>query len=348
MGETAVSTRVITSKSSLASSSSGVCQAGAADATANAAPTLRSCDMATVQVATAPAQAPDQPENRCPVAGVAVRTTLVPSPKLALQAVPQSTPTGCERTEPSPVRLTLSVRRTGGAAANTTLTLRAWFIVTVQVVPAPVQAPPQPLSTWPVAGVALSDTVAPDGNAALQVAPQSMPAGCDRSVPLPVTPTFRVKVCAGGALKLAVTVRAACMDTVHVAAVPAQSPPHPLKMRPVSAVAVRVTEAVGAKRLAQADPQSMPAGTDTTRPPPLAETESRMVVAGGAEEPPPPPPQAVRPRAARVTRQADRRKLRIRCGDMALIDSGLEGVIATKGRSTVLTGILCLGKLPKT
>jgi len=195
--------------------------------------------------------------------------------------------------------------------------------------------------------VALSETVAPDVNAALQVAPQSMPAGCERSVPPPVTPTFRVKVCAGGALKPAVTVRAACMVTVHVAAVPAQSPPHPLNTRPVSAVAVRVTEAVGAKRLVQAAPQSMPAGTDTTRPPPLAETESRLSVPGGAEEPPP-PPQAVRPRAARVTRQADRRKLRIRCGDMALVDSGLEGVIATNGRSTVLTGIHVLGKLPKT
>lgn len=324
VGETAVRTDVDTLKSLLDSSSCGVCHAGAAGAAAKAAATLRSALIATVQVLLAPVQAPDQPLKRWPVAGVAVSTTLVPSPKVALHAVPQSTPTGCERTEPFPFRVTLSVRWIGGAAANTTLTVRAWFIVTLQVVPAPVHAPPQPLSTWPAAGVALSSMLAPLANAALHVVPHSMPAGNERTEPPPVTLTLSVKLCAGGALKLAVTVRAACIETVQVAAVPAQSPPQPLKTRPVSAVAVSVTEASGANRLLQLAPQSMPAGTETTRPPPLTETERRLPLPGGVEPAlAPPPPQAARAMAARVTTQADRRRLQIRCGDMRWVGQGL-------------------------
>ncbi|MFO1213819.1 MAG: hypothetical protein U1E72_04325 [Burkholderiaceae bacterium] len=180
-----------------------------------------------MQVAVLPLQAPDQLANCCPADAVAVSITLVPSPKGALQVLPQSMPTGCERTAPPPASVTLSVRCTAGAGANTTFTLRAWLIVTVQLVPAPVQAPPQPLSTWPAAGVALSTTLVLAAKGALQVLPQSMPAGCERSVPLPLTLTPSVKLDGGGALKLAVTVRAASIVSVQLAAVPAQSPPQP-------------------------------------------------------------------------------------------------------------------------
>jgi len=233
--------------------------------------------------------------------------------------LPQSMPTGCERTTPPPASVTLSVRCTAGAAAKTALTLRAWLIVTVQLGPAPVQAPPQPLSTWPAPGVALSTTLALAAKGALQVLPQSMPAGCERTVPLPVTVTPSVKLEDGGALKLAVTVRAACIVSVQLAAVPVQSPPQPPKTWPLAGVALSVTEVAGSKRLLQLAPQSMPAGAETTRPLPLTETESALPVGKGLALPPPPPPQAARQTAvSRANNPDEQLKRRVRSSGMGI------------------------------
>jgi hypothetical protein len=55
--------------------------------------------MATVQPAV-PVQAPLQPAKVDPAAGAAVRLTLVPFAKLALQVVPQLIPAGTEVTVP--------------------------------------------------------------------------------------------------------------------------------------------------------------------------------------------------------------------------------------------------------
>ncbi len=53
--------------------------------------------------------------------------------------------------------------------------------------PVPVQPPPlQPVKVEPAAGVAVSVTTVPVGNAVEQVAPQVMPAGALVTVPLPV------------------------------------------------------------------------------------------------------------------------------------------------------------------
>ncbi|WP_197028781.1 MULTISPECIES: hypothetical protein [unclassified Methylibium] len=266
------------------------------------ATTLRLALIANVQLATAPLQAPDQPLNRCPAAGDAVRTTLAPLPKLALQALPHSMPTGWERTTPLPTSVTLNVRCTAGAALKVAATLRAWLITTVQLGPAPVQAPPQPVNTWPAAGVALNTTLVLTAYAALHALPQSMPAGCERTVPPPPTDTLSENVDAGGGLKLAVTVRDACIETVQVLAVPAQSPPQPLKTRPAAGVAVSVTDVALSKPALQLAPQLMPAGEDTTLPLPLTATESVLSDDGGKNETP--PPHADRPRQAKASRLA--------------------------------------------
>jgi hypothetical protein len=64
----------------------------------------------------------------------------------------------------------------------------------------------------------------PVWNAALQVDPQSMPAGVEVTEPLPVILTVRVFV--GTAEKVAVTVLLVSMTTVHVP-VSVHAPDHP-------------------------------------------------------------------------------------------------------------------------
>jgi hypothetical protein len=63
-------------------------------------------------------------------------------------------------------------------------------MVMVQVAALPLQAPPQPLKTLPLTGLAVSTTTAPLVKEATQVAPQSMPAGLDVIAPLPLTLTL--------------------------------------------------------------------------------------------------------------------------------------------------------------
>jgi hypothetical protein len=62
------------------------------------------------------------------------------------------------------------------AAEKLALTLWSAFIVRLQV-PVPLHAPPQPWKTQPLIGVALRVTAVPALKLALQVAPQSIPAG---------------------------------------------------------------------------------------------------------------------------------------------------------------------------
>jgi len=57
-----------------------------------------------------PVQAPLQPVKVEPVEAAAVRVTLVPLVKLALQVEPQLTPVGLEVTVPEPVPLLVRVR----------------------------------------------------------------------------------------------------------------------------------------------------------------------------------------------------------------------------------------------
>ena len=132
-----------------------------------------------------PVQVPPlQPVKAELVAGVAVRVTLVPNSKLALQAAPQSTPAGVEVTVPAPVPLfaTVSAKFCGVKLAVTVLTAS---IVTVQAA-VPAQAPLQPVKVDPVPAAAVMVTLVPKAKLALQVAPQSTPAGVEVTVPVPV------------------------------------------------------------------------------------------------------------------------------------------------------------------
>lgn len=129
---------------------------------------------------------------------------------------------------------------------------RAALIDTVQVRAVPVQAPVQPVKVVPVAGVAVSVTEVPLLKLAEQeVAPvpvaavaQDSPAGAEVTVPELAARAFvtlrpRAKRC----VKVAVTVRAALIETVQVAAAPEQAPLQPERALPAAGVAVSVTEA---------------------------------------------------------------------------------------------------------
>ena len=130
-----------------------------------------------------PEQAPPQPVNTEPAAGVAARLTSVPAAKLAEQVAPQLMPAGLLATVPLPVppRVTPSVTRGIKVAVTAVLA----FSATVQV-PVPAHgAPLQPANTEPGDAVAVRVTVVPTVNAAAQAAPQLMPLGLEVTLPVP-------------------------------------------------------------------------------------------------------------------------------------------------------------------
>ena len=69
------------------------------------------------------------------------------------------------------------------------VTVWAALIVSVQVVFEPLHALPHAAKLEPALGAAVKVTLEPDGKLALQVAPQSSPAGAEETVPAPV-PAF--------------------------------------------------------------------------------------------------------------------------------------------------------------
>jgi len=81
----------------------------------------------------------------------------------------------------------------------------------------------------------------------------------------------------GGGPNVAVTVCAELIVTMQVP-VPVQSPLQPVNTRPASAVGVRLTEVPVAKLVEHVPPQSIPAGVDTSDPPPALLTESMNAV----------------------------------------------------------------------
>src|SRR5438309_1387158 len=124
-------------------------------------------------------------------AGCAVSKTRAPPSKLASHALPQSMPAGAEATLPWPWIATVSRCLTGcGTAVNRAVTARSRSIVSVQDA-VPPHAPSQPAKAKPRAGAAVSVTDVPPTNSDAHVAPQSMPAGEDVTVPEPLTETTR-------------------------------------------------------------------------------------------------------------------------------------------------------------
>src|SRR5437867_7881078 len=92
-------------------------------------------------------------------------------------------PDGLDVTKPLPVRVTSRACVT--PAVNVANTMRAVSIVTVHA-PVPLHAPDQPSNVEAASAVALSITVLPAPNVASHSAPQSIPAGLDRTTPPPL------------------------------------------------------------------------------------------------------------------------------------------------------------------
>ena len=119
--------------------------------------------------------------------------------------------------------------------------LRAAVILTEHVGPVPLQEPPQPPNVAPLAGVAVSVTVVPELNVALQAVapfPQLIEAPATR--PAPETDTVSGKVPAEPPLNVAITFFDASNVSEHVVPVPAHAPLQPVKVAPGAGVAVRV------------------------------------------------------------------------------------------------------------
>jgi hypothetical protein len=189
--------------------------------------TLRASLIVTLH-ASVPEQAPLQPANWKPWSGVAVRATAVPLSKEALQVAPQSIPAGELVTLPLPPLVTVRANWPGEVLAKLAVTLFAASTVTVQVA-VPEQAPLHPVNWYPLSGVAVRVTGVPLLKGALQVLPQSMPAGELVILPLPLLVTVSANWPLGGMIaKVAVTLLAAVIDTVQVVVVPLQAPPQPL------------------------------------------------------------------------------------------------------------------------
>src|SRR5262249_6787408 len=111
--------------------------------------------------------------------------TIAPPEKLAVHVAPQLIPAGTELTLPMPVSVTLTLYM---PMSNCALTFAAAATVIVQtgIAMKVAQSPPQVVKVLPIAGTAVSCTICPSPNCAVQVAPQSMPLGTELTVPEPM------------------------------------------------------------------------------------------------------------------------------------------------------------------
>src|SRR5438309_5009428 len=183
--------------------------------------------------------APLQLPNTDPLAGTAVKVTCVPLANAALHMAPQSIPAGLLATVPLPLPAFVTVRVYN--CVKLAFTACAALIVTTQL-PVPLHpAPLQPPNTDPLAGAAVKVTDVPLANAALHVAPQSLPAGLLVSVPLPLPVFVTVRAYTYNCVKVALTACAAVIVTTHVPVPLHPAPLQPLNTEPADGLAVRVT-----------------------------------------------------------------------------------------------------------
>jgi hypothetical protein len=124
-------------------------------------------------------------------------------------------------------------------------------------------SPVQASKIDPGAGVAASVTSWPVENGALQVSPQSIPAGLLVTVPLPVLPIVNVKVWVNVAMQL----RAA--DMVTAPSVQSPSPVQPPKIEPAPGAAASVTTWPETNEALHVLPQVIADGVVVTMPVPL-------------------------------------------------------------------------------
>jgi hypothetical protein len=148
-------------------------------------------------------------------------------------------------------------RNVTGLRVNETPTVLAASSVRVHVEPLlPLHAPVHDDSTESAFAVAVSVTNVPGAYGAVQLLPQSMPAGFEVTLPLPETLTDSN----GSRLKLAPTVFAVFIETMHVAAEPVQAPLHPPNTEPTLGAAVSVTDVFTANCALQFVGHEIPAG----------------------------------------------------------------------------------------
>jgi hypothetical protein len=232
-----------------------------------------------VQVVDVPPQAPLQPVNAAPVAGVAVSETVSSATKFAEQTLallPQLI------SPPSPLMLplplTLTVSWTAGA--KVAVTDLASSIRTEQGDAVPEHAPPQPVKTWPEGAVAVSSTVEFTACVAAHVDGQLIPPPV--IVPLPETET--VSSTPVELAQAALTARSPLNSTVQATLVPLQAPPQPVK----TLLAAGVSRTVNVEPVSTVHVQAEPTGDEPqsmlpppTWPVPVVVTESVLVVVGG-------------------------------------------------------------------
>jgi hypothetical protein len=133
-----------------------------------------------------PLQPPLQPIKRESAAGAAARMTTVFLRYVSEQSDPQSIPEGLLATVPLPEPDLLTVKSyVLGIKVKVAITILAADIVTVQV-PVPVQSPLQPVNNESPAGTADKVILVPSTRDSEQFTPQSMLAGSEVTVPLPV------------------------------------------------------------------------------------------------------------------------------------------------------------------
>src|SRR5688572_9264530 len=131
-----------------------------------------------------PEQSPPQPRKVEPGLAVAPSTTVDRYANGSLQSLPQLIPIGVDVTRPLPLPVLLTA--TGrGSRSKVAVTDRPLSMVTGQVVLVPEQSPPQATKRESAAGLAVRLTSVPGEYCAEQVAPQSMPAGLETTLPTP-------------------------------------------------------------------------------------------------------------------------------------------------------------------
>jgi len=129
----------------------------------------------------------------------------------------------------------------------------------------------------PLAGVAASESRVPSSKCAAQEPGQLIPGGVETTVPVPLTVTVTAWVTVGGGgeftvAKVTVTAVSALRITLQVE--PLQAPEKALSCIPVAGVAVSCTCMPAAKLAVHVEPQSIPAGVETTCPLPATFTDN--------------------------------------------------------------------------
>jgi hypothetical protein len=222
----------------------------------NVAVTVFAASIVTTQLPVAAVQAPLQPVKiEIPLAA-AVNVTCVPISYASLQSapapVPQLIPAGLLVIVPSPVPVFVTVRT--GFRVKLATTDFTESIVTTHP-PVPEQDPFQPVKLESSVGAAVKATWVPALYVSEQSPPQLIPGPL--TVPPPV-PTLLTEREYGFRVKVAATVWAPFIATVHEVSVALSQPDQPSKVESSSGAAVSVTVSSTAKGAEQVVPQLIP------------------------------------------------------------------------------------------